>query len=676
MPKQRRLDTQEKDQLTSILQNRPNKKLLQNYIRTATGKHLTLRDINNHAAKLQPKELSFEHLIHEISNNTGMLLVISIIDGYIMLYVCLDKNIEVLTDDNNVLRSIYYQDGTMKTKFSSFPELLLIDATYKLNNLQMAVFLQLVVDGNGESEIISVFLVTSEDGETISGLLDVFKHHNPAWNEIQTVLSDKDFTERAVYKRHYPQACLQLCLFHVLRSMKREINVEKMKITLEQKNMALEIIQKLAYSSNIDEYNEYLEELEEANIQPVYKYFMDCWDVIKEEWVVGLKQSCHYSNHTNNRLESINQKFKQVIGRFSSLQKFFKDLDVVLCSLRQERDARITSALMKRPCLTFQPDSCQARFSQFLTPYAFQVVSKQIELSQRIDIPLTNELCSESTIMLQTSSGQTCVTSLSCTCNFFAMNQLPCRHVFALRKHLNLDLYFEEAVGQRWQIEFYRSSVLTGDKLSPVSAFSGPAPVHVQPRKGVLSVSQRYKVANAEAQKLAVLTSEASMEKYRSRLLILQSLVQIWEQYHEVTVCDSTVTMNNSLPIEEPGALQEGRISEDQRLAVTDSGKRSIGVVECKKRGVNLEDQDKSVDLEYEEIIVDLECEETGVNLGCEETSVDLECEEIGVNLECKETSVDLECKERDVNLECEEIDVDLECKRKGVEIVNIKASI
>ena len=205
------------------------------------------------------------------------------------------------------------------------------------------------------------------------------------------------------------------------------------------------------------------------------------------------------------------------------------------------------------------------------------------------------------------------------------MNQFPCRHVFALRKHLNLDLYFEEAVGQRWRIEFYRSSVLTGDKLSPVSAFSGPVPVHVQPRKGVLSVSQRYKVANAEAQKLAVLTSEASMDKYKSRLLILQSLVQIWEQDHEVTVCDSTVTMNNSLPIEEPGALQEGRILEDQKLAVADSGKRSIGVMECKERDVNLQDQEKSVDLEYEEIIVDLECEETGINLGCKETNVHLE---------------------------------------------------
>ena len=268
-----------------------------------------------------------------------------------------------------------------------------------------------------ESEVISVFLLTSEDGETISGLLDVFKRHKPAWNKIKTVLSDKDFSERAVYKQHYPHACLQLCLFHVLHTMKHEITVEK--ITLEQKNVALEIIQKLAYSSNIEEYNEILETLEEADIQPVYEYLMNCWDPIKEEWVVGLKQSCHYNNHTNNRLESINQKLKQVIGRFSTLQQFFKDLDVILCSLRQERDTRITSAIMKRPCLTFQPDSCQARFSQFLTPHAFRVVSKQIELSQMIDIPLTNELSSGNTVMLQTSSGQTCVTPLTCTCNFF-----------------------------------------------------------------------------------------------------------------------------------------------------------------------------------------------------------------------------------------------------------------
>ena len=277
-----------------------------------------------------------------------------------------------------------------------------------------------------------------------------------------------------------------------------------------------------------------------------------------------------------------------------------------------------------------------------------------------IDIPLTNELSSGNIVMLQissglqTSSGQTCVTPLTCTCNFFAMNQLPCRHMFALRKHLSLDLYFEEAVAQRWRIEFYQNSVLTGDSDS---CFPGPVPV-IQPKERVLSVSQRYKVANIQAQKLAVLTSETFMEKYKSRLLVLQNLVQIWEQDHEVTVSDSTATMNNSFPIEEPGALQEGGISKDQRLVFTDSGESSISAVECEER---------DVDLHHEEITMDEERTEH------EDIPVDLVVEESNVNLEHEEIAIDLLDEERNVDLGHEEITAR---KERNVDIVNIKVSI
>ena len=47
--------------------------------------------------------------------------------------------------------------------FSNFPELLLIDATYKLNDLRMPLYIMMVVDGNGESEIVALWIVASED---------------------------------------------------------------------------------------------------------------------------------------------------------------------------------------------------------------------------------------------------------------------------------------------------------------------------------------------------------------------------------------------------------------------------------------------------------------------------------------------------------------------------------
>ena len=254
----------------------------------------------------------------------------------------------------------------MKTKYNKFPEVLLVDATYKLNDMRMPVFLQLVIDGNGESEIVAVYISVNEDTETLTSLVQVFQKNNPAWGKTKTILTDKDLTERSIYANLFPDAKLQLCLFHVLKSMRREIHCEKMNIRLEQKNACLEIIQKLAYSLNEQEYKNNLESLYETEVQPVIDYFVKSWHPIKEQWVIGLKQSCHYNNHTTNRLESINQKLKQVITKFSNLKKFFEDLELIIYCLRQERDSHISNLVMKRSLHGFSLDSPQAKFSDFL----------------------------------------------------------------------------------------------------------------------------------------------------------------------------------------------------------------------------------------------------------------------------------------------------------------------
>ena len=42
---------------------------------------------------------------------------------------------EIFKDENDVLLSIYFQTQAMQHTYSKFPVLLLIDATYKLDNL-------------------------------------------------------------------------------------------------------------------------------------------------------------------------------------------------------------------------------------------------------------------------------------------------------------------------------------------------------------------------------------------------------------------------------------------------------------------------------------------------------------------------------------------------------------
>ena len=71
-----------------------------------------------------------------------------------MLHNSLSGLVVTAFTDEDKLKAIYFQTSEMRSAFVSYPELLLIDATYKLNDLNMPLYVLMVVDGNGESEIV------------------------------------------------------------------------------------------------------------------------------------------------------------------------------------------------------------------------------------------------------------------------------------------------------------------------------------------------------------------------------------------------------------------------------------------------------------------------------------------------------------------------------------------
>jgi hypothetical protein len=55
----------------------------------------------------------------------------------------------------------------------------------------------------------------------------------------------------------------------------------------------------------------------------------------------------NYHNRTNNSEESINQKLKKVISKFSNIVTFLEDLMRVVSSLRMERDHKAIVVFQK-----------------------------------------------------------------------------------------------------------------------------------------------------------------------------------------------------------------------------------------------------------------------------------------------------------------------------------------
>lgn len=243
---------------------------------------------------------------------------------------------------------MYFQDERMTRLYDKYPELILFDATYKLNNLNFALFIQLCIDGNGETEVVSLYICRNESREGIGAMLDIFKELNPNWQKTAVCIGDKDFADRSVYLDAFPNAVLQICLFHVLQIFNREITTTKRKITTQQRQQALEILQKLAYSQSRTEYDQLYTQLCHLKLKRVTKYFDKNWHNIQDEWTLfGRNEHANFMNTTNNRCERINRTIKVLCKRNANLLVFFENLSTTLAVIASEKDIKVIRSTMK-----------------------------------------------------------------------------------------------------------------------------------------------------------------------------------------------------------------------------------------------------------------------------------------------------------------------------------------
>ncbi|KAF0303518.1 hypothetical protein FJT64_024508 [Amphibalanus amphitrite] len=77
-----------------------------------------------------------------------------------------------------VVCGIFFQDEEMRRTFREFPDLLLLDATYKMIDNRAPVFTILGVDSMGLGVPLAVFIVTEETAAMIGSMLEIFKQKN------------------------------------------------------------------------------------------------------------------------------------------------------------------------------------------------------------------------------------------------------------------------------------------------------------------------------------------------------------------------------------------------------------------------------------------------------------------------------------------------------------------
>ena len=325
-------------------------------------------------------------------------------------------------------------------------------------------------------------------------------------------------TERSVFATLFPAAALQLCLFHVLRSMSHEVTLDKMGVRAGQRDALLAVFGSMATAHSDVVYEEQCALLRQMDVPAATEYFQKNWEPIKPQWVSFLKaKQFTVGETTNNRLESFNAKVKSVCSRYASLDTFFKEF---LAVLRVLRDERVHASAVAR---------------DVLTSYAYEKVVKQIGLREAIKLPDDVET------PVPSSEGLLSVSTVSCNCGFRSSFRLPCRHILARRKKDGLTSYDPSLVDRRWT-SAYSPDPPVNPLLSTLQVRETSAAAHIT----VLTSHQKYRQLMAIAAEIAGHGSELGMREYTR---CLQSMKEMRDTWCAATSMPTTPSVSTTRPV-------------------------------------------------------------------------------------------------------------------------------
>ena len=541
-PSARRLSKTEQKDVEEIIGLKPNNKHVQNLISKKYGKHVTLKDIQNLKTKarertrggLKDAQLALDGLTEALeadSNACGGVVV----------------------DEDNTLLILYYQSCKMRKTFKKFPEILFVDGTYNVNKLGMPLYCLMVEDGFGHGRNVFYAATAQEDATHLQKIVQLFKETNEPWKSIGVIIIDKDFTEYKVLKEEFPNAVILYCQWHVIKALFKCLS--DYDVNKGDRDDCRQIIRSLVFSSSQSEYERWRQELVDSTNEEFRKAFWSNWDSCKSMWVTFERdQAVHFANTTNNRLESHNQKLKDVTSRSSSLSEMFQNVLLYVRTTESENlHVSFTEEFTSRSTMDSNIPGV-SEIQSACTQYAADIIVNQLKVAKSVEyeVKVSNE-SNKATISYQDRSHLVSLDIGTCSCTFQRTMLMPCRHVFKYRLHCGLEVFNRSLVADRWLKQF-QIHVCDDDFQNDDGQSSNEAQISSVSATSylgsTLARNQKYRKILSLTDKLAVMASQCGMPEFRQKYATIESLVHMWEEnvpFMVVPITDSSSSTEDKL---------------------------------------------------------------------------------------------------------------------------------
>lgn len=513
LPRQRIVRGKYREEIKTILHLKANHQLIQTKIQKDTGCLMSKNDISNlKAENRRAIRNEMDSVISFLKQQKG-------------------SSVEIVKDDKQRFKCLFYQDKQMKRVYNLFPEFLMVDATHKHLHSKLPVYSLFVVDGNGVSEIVAFFIITNDTKSLMEMALNVFKNKNPSWDSTLVIISG--FEERNVISSCFPYALIQINYHDVLSNFSQEVTAEKIGVSTDEIDKCLQLLTKIANSKKLQEYDLYVNELKATEIEHLIMYFEENWEEIKDEWVTGLKKTkFNIGENTNERLVIIKDKIGKACTQYATLKKFSFEFISLIDVLRNEKKS------IEMVLKVDVSDSITEIVDYFdhITHFAFEQITNQNNLSRHVK--MSKAYYERESVIYSNENMDIMASSHGCSCSFIKQFGLPCCHVLRVRYLEGMSKFDMTLISQRWTLTYCQEKYGeedSDDKTGVVTEseyngddFAGEYLVSSGSKRKGMSETEKYKKALKVAHELASVACEGSLHVFNERIALMKNILSVW----------------------------------------------------------------------------------------------------------------------------------------------------
>jgi len=375
-------------------------------------------------------------------------------EASIFIKLCEENEFQVdkCMDEINRITKLFICTNLMKAHYKAYSDVVLIDATYRINKYKLPVVIFSGYTHKGRNCIFGIGIVNDEKETTYQWLFEKFF---AAHNDLPLfMVTDHDSSITAVIEKNYKSIIHLLCLWHIIQNFSKNFNF----LLAMNHNTIKANIMKLPYIETKEEFERVYDlvqkDLKEKKYSKSSNYLNGMWK-IKEKWARAyIPLRFTGGTRTTSRAESINALIKKYVSSKNEICDFLDfvssfEKKSIFDNLKKEKEyieQYETHPIIRELKAKIFDHIYDNHFSEFTLSHNYFI--KVLKVEENI---VTYEVKS---IQSKDENKYREVTLLEgkyvCSCDTFIRDGIICRHIFAI-SNVNQDKTLEKlTIHNRW----------------------------------------------------------------------------------------------------------------------------------------------------------------------------------------------------------------------------------